>query len=324
MREKRFREYCQRKGLAPEAAARSIAAVQDIERYARRLGHELDSLDLPVLEAYIAELVEAGANTEETLDALLMYMRATERTELAMYLDGLWAGREVVPSIAERLESIAGSAARERVFGGLALPPLGSHQRALTALTPKLLARLRAEVGDGVATDVLAGNHHGIPAGPFASLREIYFAQGIDAALAHRHRQLVATLEEHARSGRPWFEQIVTPDFVEHVRGNQEIGAGVRDGDRILFAKVPYAPQQYLDEQDDLLKRYYMCHCPLARESIIDQTLAVDPMLCHCSAGFTAVAFEVIFGQPVEVEVLETALAGQTRCRFAVRIPAQA
>ncbi len=321
--EARFVEYCRARGVDEDRIYRELASVQALERFARERGTTMAALDTETLQSCVGDLIRDGLNTEDNLAGLARYMSATGRTDLYLHLTGLFAGREVLPSIARRLADIAGQAVSEEVFRGFELPPLGSGQRTLSPIAQHILSRLRFCVGDDTAKHVLAGNHHGIPGDRFAPLRQIYLGSGIDAALAERHSQLVITLEQHLMSGRPWFEQVVTRGFVEYVRGNQEIGAGLREGDTIYFCKVPYAPQEYLDARDLTLKRYYLCHCPLAREAIIDADVTVDPMLCYCSAGFTKVAFDVIFGRPVKVEVLESALAGDTRCRFAIAIPAE-
>ncbi len=298
--------------------------VSELERLARMRGETVKTLAPAALQEYVAGLVAAGRNSPGNFAALAKYAKRAGNTTLFLYLDGLAAGREVLPSIAARLEQVAGTAAREQVFAGFRLPPLGSPRQALIDLTQEVLRRLGSAVGPETARQVLAGNHHGISGASFAPLRLAYLEGGIDAALALRHRLLVQTLERHLANGEPWFEQVVTQAFVDHARANPEVAAGVREGDRIYFCKVPYSPQEYFDAQDPVQKRYFMCHCPLARESILDPAGTVDPALCHCSAGYTKVAFEIIFGSPVEVEVLESALAGDLRCRFAVRIPPRA
>ena len=48
---------------------------------------------------------------------------------------------------------------------------------------------------------------------------------------------------------------------------------------------------------------------------------AVPPVFCNCSAAFSKKPWEVIFGQPLKAEVLETILQGDSRCRFAIHLP---
>jgi hypothetical protein len=131
----------------------------------------------------------------------------------------------------------------------------------------------------------------------------------------------MSDLEEHAESGTPWYEQTITPEVVDFVRGNLEIQAGVRDGAHIFVAKIPFAPVEYIQETDPTKKRYYQCHCPLARESILDETPRVSPLFCYCSGGYEKTPFDVAFGIATTVVVEKSALAGDTTCRFRIDIP---
>jgi len=123
------------------------------------------------------------------------------------------------------------------------------------------------------------------------------------------------------KENRIWFEQQITEPVVEFVRKNQEILSGVREGDKIYVTKIPYDPDRFLRERDPQKKRYYACHCPLARESLRSGPSDIPTLWCTCSAGFEKVMFDAIFGEPAEAEVLETVLSGSDLCRFSVTIP---
>jgi hypothetical protein len=69
------------------------------------------------------------------------------------------------------------------------------------------------------------------------------------------------------------------------------------------------------------MKRYHTCHCPLARTSIITGGPEVPSEWCYCSGGYGKLPFEVVFGEELEVEILESVLAGDPRCRFAIKMP---
>ena len=69
------------------------------------------------------------------------------------------------------------------------------------------------------------------------------------------------------------------------------------------------------------MRRYYACHCPLARAAILDGKVKIPAVFCYCSGGFEKFAFDNIFGEPAEVEMLESVLNGDERCRFAITIP---
>jgi len=120
--------------------------------------------------------------------------------------------------------------------------------------------------------------------------------------------------------GELFFNQEITEDVIHYVKNNPEILHGVRQGSIVYHTKIPYMTKEYLVEADETLKRYYGCHCPWVRESILTGK-PVSPAFCQCSAGFEKKAWEVIFGQSLKADVLETVLKGDRICRFAVHLP---
>ena len=59
----------------------------------------------------------------------------------------------------------------------------------------------------------------------------------------------------------------------------------------------------------------------MAREALGAAPREIDPLWCRCSAGFAARKFQALFETEIEVEVLESVLAGDDRCRFALTVP---
>jgi len=234
-------------------------------------------------------------------------------------------GRTVLPSISERLAEIAGEEKRDVVFKGLEAPPLGSPPGEFPKVTGLLMERLESELDQGTCRRVLAGNHHRVSIEAFAKHKEWYRKAGsLEQFLKKVHMEAVAELEQFLREDKVWYEQEITPEIIDYVRGNQEVLSGVLRGDRIYMTKFPYAPREYLRETHPLMKRYYMCHCPLARASILTGEPEISPEWCYCSGGFGKLKFDVIFEQETEVEVLETVLDGDMSCRFSVKIPPSA
>jgi hypothetical protein len=143
----------------------------------------------------------------------------------------------------------------------------------------------------------------------------------INKWLKRIHDFAVADLEHHLKEDKVWYEQIITTEIVEYVKNNQEILSGIRKGDWIYNTKFPYTPEKYLDEKDPLLKRYHMCHCPLARESILTDTLKIPMDWCYCSAGYSKFRYDIAFDEETEVELLESVFSGSDKCRFRIKIP---
>jgi hypothetical protein len=80
--------------------------------------------------------------------------------------------------------------------------------------------------------------------------------------------------------------------------------------------------KEYLREKDPKKKRYYACHCAWVREAI-KSDLKISPNFCYCSAGFEKRLWDVVFGQNVKADVLQTVLEGDPICKFAIHVPKQ-
>jgi len=321
LREKQFRQLCIDRGLGSAEVDNAVATVCDFIDFADFGEGSLEQLGADTTQEYVQTLIARGENTLERLAALLRYAYVADLKEVYTYLAGITGAHGVIQSIAARTGELAGPAARARVFDGMPLPPLGSPQAEYPAVVDRLVAGLQVELGPDCTRRVLAGNHHRIPESNFEPLRARYLEDGLDAVLEYRREKLLNELREHARSGKSWYEQHITPAVVQYVEDHPEIGAGVRIDNTIVVSKIPYDPVAYLETDDPQLQRYYQCHCPLARASLLEGASQVSPEFCYCSAGFVKLPFEVALGEPLEVEVLETVLGGDNSCRFAITIP---
>lgn len=322
MREMGFRKYLQKRKLKPKDIDFSISIVKQFEEHLKKNRSTLESASLETLKEYISLLMKEGKNSLERFVALARYCYYIKRTDLYVYFTSILGGANILPSVGERLATIAGKETRRKVFQGLEMPPLGTPPDGYPALTKTIMDRMEAELPPEKCREVMTWNYHEIPAEAFKEAKERFEkAASLDEYLKDEHRRLVEEQEDCMKAGRPWFEQEITPETLEFVKSNQEINTGIRRGDKIYKTKIPYAPNLFLKEKDPTMKRYYACHCQLVRAALRDGKPNIPPTFCYCSAGFEKVHFDVIFGEPVEVELLETLLKGDSRCRFAIKIP---
>lgn len=321
MNEQAFREFLATRKYTAAQTTAAVQTVGEFESWLAQRGREFAAAPLDDLKQFLAGLIRDGRNTRERLLDLARYCWHVKRNDFYIYFTALFGGLGVYDSIAERLEAVAGKTVRVEVFQGIAMPPLGSPPEAYPPITRLLMERLGRHLSPAQVRTVLAGNHHGIPVEGFEK-HKAWFKEleSIDGFLEKVHQEAVAELEEYLRTGRIWYEQEITPEVVEYVRSNQEILSAVRHGDRLYLTKIPYAGKEYLRETDPRMKRYYACHCPLARQAILMNDTDVQPDWCYCSGGFEKLKFDVVFEEPMDVEVLESALKGDSRCRFAIRI----
>jgi len=317
-----FREQLRKRGLSAEDVDFSVGAVREFEEYLEKRKMSFESVGLDAVKDYVSLLIGEGRNSRERLVAVARYCNFAKKNDCFIYFASVLGARNVLPDIGERLANVAGEEVRRRVYEGFELPPLGSPQEGYPMLTKRLVDRMEAELPSETCREVLTWNYHKVPAETFKESKERFEkANSIDEYLEGEHRRFVEELTGYMKAGRVWYEQEITPEVVKLVEGDPEIQNGVRHGDRIYVSKIPFAPQQFLAEKDPVMKRYYACHCPLVRTAIRDGEPKISPIFCYCSGGYEKLHFDVIFGEPVEVELLESVLKGDLRCRFAIRIP---
>ncbi len=322
MEENEYCEYLRKRGMTEEAVEDAVVAVKEFEEWLSSRSKTMESASLGDLKAYIDGLISGGLNTPERLSALARYFWLTKRNDFYSHFAAILGGRGVYKSIGDRLAEVAGEGKRGEIFNGFYKPPLGTAPDAYPACTKELLDRLNAFLTPEDVKKVLAGNHHRIPMEAFVEkVKRWEASKTMEEFLAGEHKRLVAELEDALNSGRLWYEQVITAEVVEHVKADQTIQNGILVGDVVLKSKIPFNPDKWLKEKDPKMRRYYACHCQLARDAILNDTAEPLSTFCYCSAGYEKLPLEVILGVPLEVEVLESVLAGGERCRFAVKIP---
>lgn len=321
MNETLLTDYYEKRGFSAEAARAAVAAVKAYEAWLTGRGESFSDAGLDSLKEYLALLISEGRNDDETLLALARYCYLAGRPDLYIYFTSILGIEEIVGNIADHTEAVLGTEVRNKVFSGLPIPPAGSPPEAVLPVTRELVRRLQDALPEADRRHALTANAHGIPPSAFDEEKK-HFAEApsLEAYLAERHQRLVETLADHAKTGKPWFEQTITDRVVDFVRENQEIQAGVLKDGKIYVTKIPYDPDAWLGEADPPGRRYLACHCPMARASLLTGD-PVPPVWCYCSAGFEKNIFDALFDAPVEVEVLASVLAGDDVCRFAVRVP---
>ena len=162
MKEKEFRAYLESRKQPEASIDVAISHVKEFETYLTTRASQLGSVAVEDVKAYALYLIAEGANTMERFLAIARYAYATDLNEVYIYFTRILGGLEVLESISERLETLAGKEARETVFADIEIPPLGAPPEAYPPVTAKLVGSL-GELGQGTCHQVLAGNHHRIP-----------------------------------------------------------------------------------------------------------------------------------------------------------------
>ena len=314
-----FRAYLVERGFGEDEVDGLVAVAERFDRYA---GSSNGPSLATQLDAFSQILIDEGGNTDRVFWALALYGRFTGDDPLYRAILAFLDGAEALGNLHDRLGAELGEAERDRVFDGIALPPLGTPADRLPEYTERVMTRLEEQVDRGVVEAVLSECLRDLDDAWFVEARDRYEELGdVDAFLEWRREQLIETLERCHHERRPWFAQEITEAVLEYVREHPEISSGVRVGDEIVEVKIPHMTDRWLSADDDRERRYHYCHCPWVKETLRDDRVEIPAVFCACSAGFHKRFWEVVLGRPLTAEIRESVLAGDDRCTIAIRLP---
>jgi len=314
-----FRELLKTRQLSDEQIEASIAIAHRFEDYITSKGGNPNAT---VSWGFSKVLIQEGQNTYDNLLALARYGRFTQNNEVYVAFLELLDGAEVQPNLYYKVGALFGDVVRDEVFAGIGVSPLGLPPPEKPFDLFPVIDRLVDKLGYEKTRLLLSACLRDLPDKDFLDDREEFFrSSSIDDYLRVKHTGLVSELQKCQRDGVMFFSQEVTDEVVKYVQDHPETECGVRQGNVLYITKIPYDAKHYLTETNPTLKRYYACHCPWARYAIKNGNIYLNPIFCNCSGGFSKKPWEVIFGQALQVEVIESALQGDFRCRFAVHLP---
>lgn len=261
-------------------------------------------------------------NTYDNYLALARYGGFIKNNPIYVAIIELLDGAEAQPNLYQKVGERYGESVRDEIFAGIGVSPLGLPSTDKPFDMFPVLDRLIDKVGYAAVEQLLSAGLRDLPDEYFVDEREKFIkAADIDEYLRKKHQEFIQQLHKCKQEGALFFSQEITDEVVEYVEDHPETECGVREGNLLYITKIPYNAKQYLAETDPILKRYYACHCPWVREAIKKGIIHLNSVFCNCSGGFSKKPWEVIFGQTLQVELLEFALKGDYRCRFVVHLP---
>lgn len=272
------------------------------------------------IQSFIEVLRAHGKLNEIKIYGLARYFKLCDHdvdsNKHYVYMTKLLGGEGVLESMAHQAKSYMSSDQAEEIFISNK-PALATDPKKMPHHVVDIMTELNG-LGEDKKRAILAGNHHQIPRQAFLKDKEVYESMpSLEAYLEHRHHSKIKELEEYCKNQEVWFEQIITQEVIDHVKSSQEILSAVKVDNSLYVTKIPYDTVNYLKAENDDLKRYHYCHCPFVKESILGHEV-IDDSWCYCSGGFAKFPFEVILGKKLKVELLESVIKGDLRCRFKI------
>ena len=315
-----YRNFIAKRGLSESEIVASIALVERYEEFIQEAGLTLTTHQSVI--AFSNHLIANGENSLANYYALARYGRFTGNDPLYTEVVDLLDGAEAMENLYQKAGTILGVERREDLFQGLVLPPLGTPNQAKVPFNHTIMTRLVETASPQERTQILSDSLRNLENSWFQEDVKLFAeCKGIDEFLDRNAKNFITMLEEIRDGDGLFFTQKITDEVVAFVQSQPLIARGVRDGDTLYEVKIPHQTVEYLAENNPQLKRYYYCHCPWVKDGLKDGPAGIPPVFCNCSAGFHKKRWEVILGQPLKAEIVESILSGDEWCKIAIHLP---
>ena len=311
-----FRTFLQDRKVGANQMNSFIAIAEKFERW---LSGKTPTKDAVL--AFSMQMIQDGENTRENIIALARYGQFLKNDLVYIAVVELLDGTEAMDNLHARLADVAGAQKRDAVFAGINLPPLGTSNTQRPPITQAVMDRLENLIAPETYRPLLSNCLRTLGDADPAERQKFLACKNLNEFLQKKGDEYIAYLTQLARDKRLYFTQAITAEVIAYVERQPEIRQGVRVGNVIYEAKIPHQTIEYLAETNEQLKRYFYCHCPWVKESLKTNAVRVSPTFCLCSSGFHKKYWEGVFGQTIQIEVVETVLTGAMWCKFAIHLP---
>jgi hypothetical protein len=321
--EEGFKKYCLEIKLSKTIIQTQIRIVKEFEAFliTKCKNRSIANTTPANLRAFVKHLKMESRNTLDNIIPVVRYARFTNNKKTVIALLELLDGSDVLDNLSNTIKQREGRTKHKAIFRGIKLHQLGTLPKDRSKITKKFMDNLEAELGVSKCREVLLSGPHAEPKEQFvAEQKKFLESKSIDDYLREKHQEYVEELENHMREKTLYYTQEISKEVLDYVKKTPTCQVGVRDGEIIYLTKIPYMAKKYLREKDPKMKRYYACHCGWVREAIKSGT-KISTNFCYCSAAFEKRVWDVIFGQDVKADVLQTVLGGDLICKFAIHIP---
>ncbi len=317
-----FKKFCEKREYSEEIVEKAIEVVKEFDDFLLEAKRNIDSAKEEDVHNFAQELIATGKNKKENLYALIRYCYFSGNNDMLIALYELLDGSDVLVNLSRELFEAVGEEKGKQILAGIDFPVLGTTSDKKPVITKKVMERLEENLDEKTCHKILVSNLHGIPKESYKRQREKFLkTENVDEYLKERNADFIKTLEKHRDEKTLFYTQEIDDQVIDHVKNNPQIERGVRKGNIVYAEKIPYMTKQFLEETDEKMKQYYYCHCSWVREALKTGEIQVPSKFCKCSAGYYKNQWDVILDHPINVDVVEIILDGDSRCLFAIHLP---
>lgn len=204
---------------------------------------------------------------------------------------------------------------------GIDIPDIKTESKCSCVNMASFMERVDEIIDKDIAKKILSKVRHGLNPSQSAWAREIFLKFGnLDKFLEWHLNEEILKFELLYKENKDFYGDIITKEVLNFLKSNPSILSCIRQGNKLYCTAFPAQMQKYIDAEDNKMKRYYACHCPFAKESILAGK-TVSSTLCYCSFGHVKNFWEAVFDRELEGEVLTSALRGGLKCTYFMYIP---
>jgi len=292
------------------------------KRIARQFGKAIEKhgATREAINGFLCAKRAKKKNMRKVIQAMIGYAWSIRDDGLLSEAILLIDGEGILERLSEVTKETCGPEVWEKVFGGRDIPAIGATLDEMSDFTLEMdrafLAAAPRESYECACEQVAhCWNDNWNSIGP----EDFRGLGSVDALIARLNENSIRGMEQCRDKGEPCFNQMVDDAFIEYTRENPHYR---REGNKLYVEKNPFQASKFLAATDPKMKRYYACHCPLARETILRADGPVSRSFCHCSLGYSKKPFEAAFGRELEGRTVSVVFDEDShKCVFEVDIP---
>lgn len=314
-----FSTYLLRLQLPASEIEQQVSCMLALERWLAKRDSTLETATVGDIRAYLKRAIRQDKNGIDRLLPLLFYYEYSDRTDLNIYLSDVIHGGQEYEEILERVEKIAGQDVAWRIVHECPPPPLGSDPSVFPEYTGRLLRKLIATLPENDVLAAICDLYGVILPVMFEQERALYAAAGSldEYLLAHAKLNLIR-FKVLQRSNSKWNEVYFPEEYLRRLEQFPEMLSGVRRGNRIYVTKQPAWPAKYIAAKTLEQKRYYTCIEPNINAGFRTGIPDIPIVWCERCVSRCRMKYETLLGRPLQAELVESALLGDTACRIAI------
>jgi len=304
-----------------EQISDSLREIDDFEAFLLEIGINVEqNIAVNDVHSYIIAKREQTNDIHRTIWAIQEYFYVVRNDLLCNELWNLQDAIGILAKMSALTKSELGDDVWQQVFGDVEMPKVGWSPDEITNFTRKMHNKLLGTAPlDKIECMYQKNAHAEDSEDSDNSLRGIFEISGIDGVIIHLHNELIRGMEECRVAGDLFGATEVDDGVIGFFKENP---MNYRVGDKLVIKQGPNLTKKFLDETDEKLKRYYACHCPIKKKSILQDEGGLSHSLCNCCFGHCKKTFEAAMGRKLGGRVLRTVMDDHClECVFEIDLP---